>query len=46
MRLVGIWNGGLSDENVEAQANSNLHVMKFLGLSMEEDVPDHIAKAV
>jgi IS5 family transposase len=41
MRLVGIWNGGLSDENVEEQANSNLHVMKFLGLSMEEDVPVH-----
>ena len=41
MLLVGIWNGGLSDECVEEMANSNLHVMKFLQLSMEDDVPDH-----
>ena len=39
--LVGIWNGGLSDESVEDMANSNLHVMRFLGLSLEDDVPDH-----
>ncbi|MDV6344237.1 transposase [Nitrosomonas sp. Is37] len=32
MLLVGIWNGGLSDEAVEDMANSNLHVMRFLGL--------------
>ncbi len=25
MLLVGIWNGGLSDESVEDMANSNLH---------------------
>ncbi len=41
MLLVGIWNGGLSDEAVEDMANSNLHVMRFLGLSLEDDVPDH-----
>lgn len=41
MLLIGIWNGGLSDESVEDMANSNLHVMRFLGLSLEEDVPDH-----
>ncbi|MCC8995683.1 MAG: transposase [Nitrosomonas sp.] len=26
---------------VEDMANSNLHVMRFLGLSLEDDVPDH-----
>ena len=41
MLLVGIWNGGLSDESVEDMVNSNLHVMRFLGLSLEDDVPDH-----
>ena len=41
MLLVGIWHGGLSDESVEDMANSNLHVMRFLGLSLEDDVPDH-----
>jgi len=41
MLLVGIWNGGLSDESVEDMANSNLHVMWFLGLSLEDDVPNH-----
>lgn len=41
MLLVGIWNGGLSDESVEEIVDSNLHVMRFLGLSLEDDVPDH-----
>jgi IS5 family transposase len=41
MLLIGIWNGGLSDESVENMANSNLYVMRFLGLSLEDDVPDH-----
>lgn len=41
MLLVGIWNGGLSDESVEDMANSNLHVMRFLGLNLEDDIPDH-----
>src|SRR6187431_1668617 len=41
MLLAGIWNGGLSDEAVEDMANSNLHVMHFLGLCLEDDVPDH-----
>ncbi|PXW91213.1 hypothetical protein C8R34_101122 [Nitrosomonas sp. Nm84] len=27
MLLVGMWNGGLSDESMEDLANSNLHVM-------------------
>ena len=41
MLLTGIWNGGLSDESVEDMANSNLHMMRVLGLSLEDDVPDH-----
>jgi IS5 family transposase len=41
MLLIGIWNGGLSDESVEDMANSNLQVMRFLGLSLEDEVPDH-----
>ena len=41
MLLVGIWYGGLSDERVEAMANENLSVMRFLGLALEDDVPDH-----
>ncbi|MBY0483961.1 transposase [Nitrosomonas sp.] len=41
MLLTGIWHGGLSDESVEDMANANLHVMRFLGLSLEDDVPDH-----
>jgi IS5 family transposase len=41
MLLAGIWHGGLSDEAVEDMANSNLHVMRFLGLYLEDDVPDH-----
>ena len=32
MLLIGIWNGGLSDESVEDMANSNLQVMRFLGI--------------
>ena len=39
--VIGIWNGGLSDESVVDMANSNLHVIRFLGLSLEDDVPDH-----
>jgi len=41
MLLVGIWHGGLSDEAVEDMANANLYVMRFLNLSLEDDVPDH-----
>lgn len=41
MLLVGLWHGGLSDEAVEDMANVNLHVLCFLGLSLEDDVPDH-----
>ncbi|PXW88329.1 transposase-like protein DUF772 [Nitrosomonas sp. Nm84] len=41
MLLAGIWHGGLSDEALEDMANSNLHVMRFLGLYLEDDVPDH-----
>ena len=41
MLLVGIWHGGLSDEAVEDMANANLYVMRFLDLSLEDDVPDH-----
>lgn len=38
MLLVEIWHGDLSDEAVEDMANSNLHVMRFLGLNLESDV--------
>ncbi|MDR4653059.1 MAG: transposase [Nitrosomonas sp.] len=41
MLLVGLWHDGLSDESVEDMANANLHVMRFLGLDLEDDVPDH-----
>ena len=41
MLLTGIWHGGLSDESVGDMANANLHVMRFMGLSLEDDVPDH-----
>jgi transposase, IS5 family len=41
MLLVGLWHGGLSDQAVEDMANVNLHVLCFLGLSLEDDVPDH-----
>ena len=41
MLLVGIWNGGLSDESVEGMANSDLHVMRFLGLCLKDNVLDH-----
>jgi len=41
MLLIGLWHGGLSDESVEEMANVNLHVMRFLGLDLEDDVPDH-----
>jgi len=41
MLLVGIWYKGISDEAVEDMANSNLHVMRFLGIKLEDDVPDH-----
>jgi len=41
MLLVGLWHGGLSDEAVEDMANVNLHVLCFLGLPLEDDVPDH-----
>lgn len=41
MLLVGLWHGGLSDEAVEDMANVNLHALCFLGLSLEDDVPDH-----
>ncbi len=41
MLLVGIWHGGLSDEAVEDMTNANLHVMRFLGLCLEDDITDH-----
>ena len=41
MLLVGLWHGGLSDEAVEDMANSNLYVMRFLDLALEDEVPDH-----
>ena len=41
MLMVGIWNNGLGDESVEDMPNSNLHIMRFLELALEDDVPDH-----
>ncbi|MBA3756016.1 MAG: transposase [Nitrosomonas sp.] len=41
MLLVGIWNRCLSDEAVEDMANASLHVMRFLGLNLEDDVSNH-----
>ena len=41
MLLVGFWSGSLSDRAVEEMANENLSVMKFLGLRLEDTVPDH-----
>ncbi|SNZ01219.1 IS5 family transposase [Flagellimonas pacifica] len=40
MQLVSVWYG-LSDVQVEEMANENLSVMRFLGLSLEDAVPDH-----
>ena len=39
--LVGYWMGRLSDQPVEEAANENLSVMRFLGLNLEDPVPDH-----
>ena len=41
MLLVGLLHGGLSDQAVENMANVNLHVLCFLGLPLEDDVPVH-----
>lgn len=41
MPLVGLWHGGLRDQSVEDMANANLPVMRFLGLDLEDDEPDH-----
>jgi len=40
MLLVGIWHSGISDEAVDSMANANLHVMRFLDLFLEDDIPD------
>ena len=40
MLLVGFWYA-LSDERTEEMANDSLSVMKFCGLRLEDDVPDH-----
>ncbi len=40
MLLVGIWYG-LSDEGCEEMVNENLSVMRFCGLRLEDEVPDH-----
>lgn len=40
MQLVSIWYG-LSDVQTEEICNDSLSVMKFLGLSLEDHVPDH-----
>lgn len=41
MLLVGYWNGGLSDRDVEDMVNENLSAMAFCGLQLESHVPDH-----
>lgn len=40
MLLIGIWYD-LSDRDVEDMVNENLSAMKFCGLQLENDVPDH-----
>lgn len=40
MLLIGIWYD-LSDREVEEMANENLSAMKFCGLQLENEVPDH-----
>ncbi|MEQ1740690.1 MAG: hypothetical protein ABL884_12380 [Methyloglobulus sp.] len=39
MLLVELWHGGLSDEAVEDITNVNLHVSRFPGLRLEDEVP-------
>ena len=41
MLLVGYWNGGLSDRDVEEMVMENLSAMSFCGLQLESNVPDH-----
>ena len=41
MLLVRLWHGGLSDKAVEDMANVNPHVLCFLGLALEDEVPNH-----
>jgi IS5 family transposase len=40
MLLIGIWYD-LSDREVEEMVNENLSAMKFCGLQLENEVPDH-----
>jgi len=42
MLLIDIWHGGLSAEAVDDMTNSNLHVMRFLGWCLEDNVSDHL----
>lgn len=37
MLSTGRWHDGLSNEVVEDTVNSNLHVMRFWGLNLEDD---------
>lgn len=41
MLLIGIWNGGLSDRDIETMCNENLSAMAFCDLQLESEVPDH-----
>lgn len=41
MLLLGVWNGSLSDRQVEEMVNENLSAMRFCGLALEDSVPDH-----
>lgn len=36
--------GGISNEAIEDMVNASLHVMRFLGLNLEDDVPDYSYK--
>lgn len=40
MLLIGVWNN-LSDERTETLVNDSLSAMKFCGLALEDQVPDH-----
>jgi IS5 family transposase len=40
MLLIGIWND-LSDVQLEIHVNDSLSAMRFCGMSLEDQVPDH-----
>ena len=41
MLLLGVWYKSLSDRDIEDRTNTDLSWMTFVGLSLEDEVPDH-----